>query len=88
MEKPCSFGADRNSLCHGHNTADYSRPPVDRSTPDLAVQQRLGILSKRWVRLDSINRANPRVDGANLDDNRLVNKRWKFLDWSQAVEVH
>jgi hypothetical protein len=54
----------------------------------LAVQQRLGILSKRWVRLDSINRANPRVDGANLDDNRLVNKRWKFLDWSQAVEVH
>ena len=56
---------------HGHNSANYSNPPTNRSTANLAVQFWLGLLPERRPRLDSFNRADPGVAGTNLNVRKV-----------------
>jgi hypothetical protein len=56
--------------------AYYSIPHPDsivaRSFADLAIQHRLGLLSKRRARIDSVDRNNSRRNGATLIGQRTV----------------
>jgi hypothetical protein len=49
-----------------HNSNHYFDSPSARSVANLAVQWRLGLLPKRWVRIDSLNPDYPRVTRPNL----------------------
>jgi len=49
-----------------HYSPYHSDSVVARSIADVAVQQRLGLLSKRRARIDSVDRDNSRPGGATL----------------------
>ena len=49
-----------------HYSIDHSDSFAARSFADLAVQHRLGLLSKRRARIDSVDRDNSRPGGATL----------------------
>jgi hypothetical protein len=51
---------------HAHNSNNYLAPALTRRTPNVAVQLRLGLLSKRRLRTHPADRPNPLADGADL----------------------
>jgi hypothetical protein len=87
MEKSCRFKAETNSLrFHAHNTTDYFDHLATWSIADMAIQFWLGLLSKRGPRVDSLNPADSRAAGTNLDYSRLAHQKEKLpVDQSQLV---
>ena len=51
---------------HGHYSTDHLNLAVNRGTPGMAVQFRLGILAERRSRIDPLDRYNSRFDGTPL----------------------
>ena len=49
-----------------HHSTSHPDSVVARSFADLALQHRLGLLSKRRARIDSGDRANSRLDETSL----------------------
>jgi hypothetical protein len=54
------------SKVDAHYSTSHLDSVIARSFADLAVQRRLGLLSKRRARIDSIDRDNSRLDEASL----------------------
>jgi len=62
---------------HAHNSNNCLAPALARRTPNVAVQLRLGLLSKRRVRTHPVDRPNPLAAGADLTTPILRCPRWK-----------
>jgi hypothetical protein len=59
---------------HAHNSNNCLAPALTRRTPNVAVQLRLGLLSKRRPRTDPLDRADPLADGADLNRTPRLNR--------------
>jgi hypothetical protein len=51
---------------HAHNSNNCPTPALTRRTPNVAVQLRVGLLSKRRVRTHPVDCPNPLAAGADL----------------------
>ena len=63
--------AQKRRIKNVHDSADCFDFVVDRCTADLAIQQRLGILSERRFGFDCINHCNFSVDRPSLVANEV-----------------
>ena len=52
---------------HAHNSNNCPTPALTRRTANVAVQLRLGLLSKRRARTHPVDRPNPLAAGADLN---------------------
>ena len=64
-----------------HNSNNYLAPALTRRTSNMAVQLRLGLLSKRRVRTHPVDRPNPLAAGADLTTHR----RFSRALWSDQL---
>jgi uncharacterized protein YjbJ (UPF0337 family) len=72
---------------NGNNSVDHLDFVVGRRTPDVAVQQRLGILSQRRLGPGFCNPADSRINGPNLVGTRpqhLLKTGEYAMNWDQA----
>ncbi len=68
----------RIASAHAHNSDNYSDYSVTRRSAELAVQLRVGLLPKRRIRACSVDRADPLVDGTDLNRARTINRGKRF----------
>ena len=57
---------------NGNYSGCYSRSVIARRSPDLAVQQQLGILPEWWAGTSSADRRNPGVEWQDLIGRSVV----------------
>ena len=72
IQKSDRLSAHRRNNLDAHNPFNHLDSASDRSLAGVAIQHRLGLLSKRWTWIDPSHRNNPRRDGEALELDQIA----------------